>query len=129
MHQRDVIETVTALEHHRLKKINDPDVVARIKQYELAFRMQTSVPQLADLQERRQRHSPRAEPGKATIGTNCLMAQTHRGGGALCTFTTVIGTTMAVLNHSWKKSVHLPIKLLPHFSLTLIVVVSWMKPL
>ena len=77
VHQRDVIETVTALEHHRLKKINDPDVVARIKQYELAFRMQTSVPQLADLSGETAETLALygAEPGKATIGTNCLMAR------------------------------------------------------
>jgi len=49
VHQRAVIEKVTALEHHRLTTINDTDVVARLKQYELALRMQKSVRHLADL--------------------------------------------------------------------------------
>ena len=76
-HQRDVIDTVAALEHHRLARIADPEVATRIRQYELAFRMQTSVPALADLAD----ETPEtlalygATPGKATVGTNCLMAR------------------------------------------------------
>ncbi len=75
--QRDLIDTVAALENHRLSHLADPEVATRIKQYELAFRMQTSVPELADLAD----ESPEtialygAEPGKATVGTNCLMAR------------------------------------------------------
>ena len=48
-HQRDLIDTVAALENHRLSRIADPEVATRISQYELAFRMQASVPELADL--------------------------------------------------------------------------------
>ncbi len=76
-HQRDLIDTVAALENHRLSHLADPEVATRIKQYELAFRMQASVPDLADLSD----ESPEtialygAEPGKATVGTNCLMAR------------------------------------------------------
>ncbi len=76
-HQRDLIDTVAALEHHRLSQFSDPEVATRIKQYELAFRMQASVPALANLAD----ESPAtialygAEPGKATVGTNCLMAR------------------------------------------------------
>ncbi len=76
-HQRDLIDTVAALERHRLRSIADPEVATRIMQYELAFRMQTSVPELADLSD----ETPEtlalygAEPGKATVGTNCLMAR------------------------------------------------------
>ncbi len=76
-HQRDLIETVAALEHHRLGTVADPEVATRIRQYELAFRMQASVPALADLAD----ETPEtlalygAEPGKATVGTNCLMAR------------------------------------------------------
>jgi hypothetical protein len=76
-HQRDLVETVATLEHHRLSTLSDPEVATRIKQYELAFRMQSSVPALADLSD----ESPEtialygAEPGKATVGTNCLMAR------------------------------------------------------
>jgi hypothetical protein len=77
VHQRDVIQTVAALEQHRLTAIHDPDVTTRIRQYELAFRMQTSVPQLADLSGETAETLALygAEPGKATVGTNCLMAR------------------------------------------------------
>jgi hypothetical protein len=76
-HQRDLIDTVAALENHRMARIADPEVATRIRQYELAFRMQASVPALADLAD----ETPEtlalygAEPGKATVGTNCLMAR------------------------------------------------------
>ena len=76
-HQRDLIDTVAALENHRLSSLADPEIATRVKQYELAFRMQASVPQLADLSD----ETPEtlalygAEPGKATVGTNCLMAR------------------------------------------------------
>ncbi len=76
-HQRDLIDTVAAIERHRLGRIADPDVATRIRQYELAFRMQTSVPHLADLSgetvETLELYG--AEAGKATVGTNCLMAR------------------------------------------------------
>jgi hypothetical protein len=76
-HQRDLIDTVAALEHHRLGRLTDPEIATRIRQYELAFRMQTSVPALANLAD----ETPEtlalygAEPGQATVGTNCLMAR------------------------------------------------------
>ena len=75
--QRDLIDTVATLERHRLESLDDPEVVTRIRQYELAFRMQTSVPRLADFAD----ETPEtlalygAEPGRATVGTNCLMAR------------------------------------------------------
>ena len=76
-HQRDLIDTVAALENHRLASLADPEIATRVKQYELAFRMQTSVPQLADLSGETAETLALygAEPGKATIGTNCLMAR------------------------------------------------------
>lgn len=76
-HQRDLIDTVAALEHHRLAGLADPEVATRIAQYELAFRMQSSVPTLADLSGETAETLALygAQPGKATVGTNCLMAR------------------------------------------------------
>ena len=75
--QRDLIDAVGALERHRLGSLADPEIATRIRQYELAFRMQTSVPQLADLSTETAETLALygAEPGKATVGTNCLMAR------------------------------------------------------
>jgi len=76
-HQRDLVYAVAALDRHRFTAVGDPEIATRIKQYELAFRMQSSVPGLADLSG----ETPEtlalygAEPGKATVGTNCLMAR------------------------------------------------------
>jgi hypothetical protein len=76
-HQRDLIDTVAALERHRFATLADPEIATRIKQYELAFRMQSSVPALADLSGETAETLALygAEPGKATVGTNCLMAR------------------------------------------------------
>ena len=76
-HQRDLVDTVTALERHRLAQLADAEVATRIRQYELAFRMQASVPALADLADESAETLALygAEPGKATVGTNCLMAR------------------------------------------------------
>jgi len=77
VHQRDLIDTVAALEHRRLGTLADPEIATRIKQYELAFRMQSSVPALADLSGETAETLALygAEPGRATVGTNCLMAR------------------------------------------------------
>jgi hypothetical protein len=47
--QRDVVEAVRRLSEVRSEAADDPELRARISQYEMAFRMQTSVPELTDL--------------------------------------------------------------------------------
>jgi hypothetical protein len=47
--QRDVVETVAGLNRHHARTAPRPEIEARIRQYELAFRMQTSVPRVMDL--------------------------------------------------------------------------------
>lgn len=76
-HQRDVVDTVAALERRRLAECLDPEIETRISQYELAFRMQTSVPSLADLSNETAETLALygAEPGRGSVGTNCLMAR------------------------------------------------------
>jgi len=57
--------------------IGDSEIAARIATYEMAFRMQSSVPELADLSK----ESPSThelygtEPGKASFANNCLLAR------------------------------------------------------
>jgi len=76
-HQRDLIHTLGGLERHRLASLADPEIDVRIRQYELAFRMQASVPALADLSGETAETLALygAKPGHATVGTNCLMAR------------------------------------------------------
>jgi hypothetical protein len=49
--QRDVIDAVAGLNRLRDQASHRPEIEARIRQYELAFRMQTSVPSLMDLSD------------------------------------------------------------------------------
>src|SRR4051812_14516427 len=46
--QRDVIDAVAKLNRNRDAVLEDPEIATRISQYEMAFRMQTSVPELTD---------------------------------------------------------------------------------
>ena len=49
--QRDVIDAVGALNRGRAKTLQDPGIAARISQYELAFKMQMSVPELTRIND------------------------------------------------------------------------------
>ncbi len=49
--RRRMLDTVAALNEHRLAAVGDPEIAARIAQYELAFRMQTAVPDLTDVRD------------------------------------------------------------------------------
>jgi hypothetical protein len=76
--RRAMIDGVNALNRELHDRIGDPETNARIAQYEMAFRMQTSVPDLTDLSSEPQSvwdmYGPKAkEPG--TYAYNCLMAR------------------------------------------------------
>ncbi len=47
--RRAQLDTLAALNHEQNKRFADPEVLARIRQHEMAYRMQTSVPELMDL--------------------------------------------------------------------------------
>jgi uncharacterized protein (DUF1501 family) len=60
-----------------LKTANDPEIATRIASYEMAFKMQTSVPELADIaKEPEHIHKMYGtEPGKKSFANNCLLAR------------------------------------------------------
>jgi hypothetical protein len=75
--QRDVVETINELNRLRNAEGPNPDVTARIAQYELAFRMQASVPELVDISSEPQ-HVLDAYGVKGADGSfayNCLLAR------------------------------------------------------
>ncbi len=75
--QRDVIDAVGSLNRLLDQDIDDPEIGTRINQYELAFRMQTSVPELMDLSSEPE-HILKlygAQQGDGSFGTNCLLAR------------------------------------------------------
>lgn len=75
--QRDVVDAVQALNRLQSQTTDDPEIATRIAQYEMAFRMQTSVPSLRDFTTESQRtldlYGIRTADG--TFGANCLMAR------------------------------------------------------
>lgn len=75
--RRRTVDTIQELDRIAAQKDGDPETIARIKQYELAFRMQTSVPQVMDISHEKQAtlDDYGAEPGKASFANNCLLAR------------------------------------------------------
>lgn len=75
--QRDGIAAVNALNKLQYDAVKDPEILTRINQYELAFKMQSSVPDLADMSK-----EPKsvlemygAQPGDGSFASNCLLAR------------------------------------------------------
>lgn len=75
--QQSLVDTVTTLDRHHNLAINNADVETRISQYEMAFRMQASVPELIDLssESREVLELYGAKPGDGSFASNCLTAR------------------------------------------------------
>ncbi len=75
--QREVIDAVRAMNQELGQTLHDPELETRISQYELAFRMQTSVPELVDFSSEPQsiRDLYGAEKADGSFGANCLLAR------------------------------------------------------
>jgi hypothetical protein len=75
--QRRVIDAVTQLNALQLADVGDPEIATRISQYEMAFRMQASVPDLTDLSTETSETLALygVEPGTPSFAANCLMAR------------------------------------------------------
>jgi len=75
--QRETIDAIAALNEIRDREIRDPEVATRIAQYEMAFRMQTSIPDLADFSDEPQEvldlYGTTGADG--SFAANCLMAR------------------------------------------------------
>ena len=76
--QRQVVDEINRLNGFLADDQFDPEIATRIAQYELAFKMQTSVPELTDLKK-----EPKEmldlygvkEPGDGSFASNCLLAR------------------------------------------------------
>ena len=76
--QGDMIETVNKLNRLLKDRRNDPDISTRISQYELAFRMQQSIPELADMSDESKETLDLygcKKPGDGSFASNCLLAR------------------------------------------------------
>ena len=71
------VDAIAALNLHRDKVVADPEVATRIAQYEMAFKMQASVPKLMDMSA----EDPKTlalygcVPGDGSFAANCLLAR------------------------------------------------------
>src|SRR2546428_10514940 len=75
--RRRSLDLVKNLNEMHLHGVGDPEISTRIASYEMAYRMQTSVPELMDIsKEPRSIHEMYGtEPGKASFANNCLLAR------------------------------------------------------
>lgn len=75
--QRDTLELVGKLNRERLATIGDPEISTRIAAYEMAYRLQTSAPELMDLKQETQETLDLygADPAKASFARACLLAR------------------------------------------------------
>jgi hypothetical protein len=75
--QAESLDAIRTLNQHRLAQVGDPEIATRTSAFEMAFRMQTSAPDLMDIA-----NEPKevldmygAEPGKSSFANNCLLAR------------------------------------------------------
>jgi hypothetical protein len=76
--QRSVVDEVNRLNGMLATERYDPEIATRIAQYEMAFRMQTSVPELTDFSQEPQHILDLygvKQPGDGSFASNCLLAR------------------------------------------------------
>src|SRR3954471_23378380 len=75
--RRQLLDSVQELNRIALGKIGDPEISTQIENYEMAYRMQTGVPELMDISKEPKEILDMygAEPGKASYANNCLLAR------------------------------------------------------
>ena len=75
--RRRLLDGVQQLNQMKLETVGDPEISTRIQAYEMAYRMQTSVPELMDIKREPQNILEQygAEPGKSSFANNCLLAR------------------------------------------------------
>ncbi len=76
--RRGLLDDIAKLNEIKLKESGDPEIATRISQYEMAFRMQTSVPELTDFSKEPKHILDMYGPGvheRGSFAYNCLMAR------------------------------------------------------
>jgi hypothetical protein len=100
--RRRMLDDLARLNHLRLAEFGDPEISTRIAQYELAYRMQMSVPELTDLSREPARVVDTYGPGARKPGTfaaNCLLARRLAERGV---------RFIQLFHRGWDQHFHLP---------------------
>jgi hypothetical protein len=84
--QRDSLDSVRRLNEMHLEEMGDPEIATRINSFEMAFRMQSSTPELMDISTESEETLDLygAEPGKPSFANNCLLARRLVERGVRC---------------------------------------------
>lgn len=110
--RRRIVDDVTALNRGKLESANDPEIATRIAQYELAFRMQSAVPEIVDVSK---------EPAhifemygadsreRGTFAHNCLLARRLIENGV---------RFVQLFHRGWDQHRHLPTEIAKQTKLT-----------
>jgi hypothetical protein len=75
--QSDEIAAINALNRMEHDALKDPEILTRVAQYEMAFKMQSSVPGLVDMSKEPKEvlEMYGAKPGDGSFASNCLLAR------------------------------------------------------
>jgi hypothetical protein len=75
--RRQSLDAIKDLNEMDLKTVGDPEITTRIASYEMAYRMQSSVPDLMDISKEPKSVQDKygTEPGKKSFANNCLLAR------------------------------------------------------
>jgi hypothetical protein len=75
--RRQTLDALRDLNEIQARELGHPETLTRIAQYELAFRMQTSVPEVMDIarEPAKVREAYGAQPGAPSFANNCLLAR------------------------------------------------------
>lgn len=75
--QRHLVDAISQLNRQNQASAGDPEIASRIAAYEMAFRMQMSVPELTDMSDEPQHILDMygAKPGDGSFASNCLLAR------------------------------------------------------
>ncbi len=103
--RRHMLDSLERLNRRTFQQLGDPETLARIAQYEMAFRMQSSVPELVDLSDEPQSvldlYGPDVkQPG--TFAYNCLLARRMAERGVRFT---------QIFHRGWDQHFNLPVDL------------------
>jgi hypothetical protein len=75
--RRQTLDAINKINEKEYKDAGDPEILTRIAQYEMAFRMQTSVPDVMNIADEPEyiHKMYGTEPGKSSFANNCLLAR------------------------------------------------------
>ncbi|MEB2775525.1 DUF1501 domain-containing protein [Algoriphagus sp. D3-2-R+10] len=100
--RRKMIDQIAAMNELNMRQFNDPEITAKVKQYEMAYRMQTAVPEMTDV-------SKEPESIIKLYGPDCLVPGTYAANCLLARKLSESGVRFVQLYHQgWDQHGNLP---------------------